>query len=70
MSDKPQVGGPVPDRALRREEEDVIRSLLAAADGTASLQQELAGARVTDMNDGGMGSVRFTGPNSLSLGRF
>jgi len=57
----------VPGRPLRDEELALILHLL---DGTPSttLRESLAGARVTDMNDGGMGSIRFIRPEAHPIG--
>lgn len=59
----------LPTRNLRVEERELIRYLLAGTDKTAALEGLLASARVTDMNDGGMGGIRFVAPDPRSFGK-
>jgi hypothetical protein len=61
MSDVSQFNDSFPSRELRGEEHELIRSLLSGLCATASLENMLTTSRVTDMRDGGMGSIRFVG---------
>ncbi len=47
----------------------MIRFLLSDLFESAKLENTLAAARVQDMNDGGMGSIRFVGPELRRFGR-
>lgn len=64
MSDQLQDGL----RFLRNEEDSVIRALLGHVKHGDELLQELDGARVSDMDDGGMGSIKFAGDERRCLG--
>jgi hypothetical protein len=44
---------------LRQEEQELIRSLLSGVFAKETLEETLSAARVIDMQDGGMGSIRF-----------
>lgn len=57
MSDASQSINLLPSRPLREEEIALIHSLLSGV-GT-NLRESLQASRVTDMKDGGMGSIRF-----------
>ena len=59
MSDVSQFTKPDPGRPLREEERELIRSLLSGVYASATLEDILATSFVTDMGDGGMGSIRF-----------
>jgi hypothetical protein len=61
MSDVSQFNNSLLGRPLREEERALIRSLLSGMSVIPSLENVLAEARVTDMHDGGMGSIRFVG---------
>ena len=61
MSNVTQFSNSLPSRVLRKEEHDLICSLLSGVYTTAALENALATSRVTDMQDGGMGSIRFVG---------
>ena len=56
-------------RPLRAEELELVRSLLSAISSNAELENTLSESRVTDMSDGGMGSIRFARPQSQSMGK-
>jgi hypothetical protein len=49
-------------RPLRTEEREVVLALLKASPSRERLASGLAAALVEDMNDGGMGSVKFVYP--------
>jgi hypothetical protein len=53
-NDKPDLG-----RRLLPTELDVIEALVRAVPGHEHLADDLANARVVEMDDGGMGSLRF-----------
>jgi hypothetical protein len=55
-------------RALRVEEAALIRALLKHADGGERHYPELELARVSDMDDSGMGSIQFAGEEGRTLG--
>ena len=55
-------------RPLRPEEAELIRFLLLGRFERALLEQ-VSSARVVDMKDGGMGGIRFVGPQSRIFGR-
>lgn len=56
-------------RPLRIEEESLVRALLEHVKASEHLLQQLEGALVQDMDDGGMGSLAFAGKEDRSLGR-
>jgi hypothetical protein len=58
-----------PSRELRDEERELIRFLLECVRPVEELNRVLADSRVRDMKDGGMGSIRFVGPEPLRMGR-
>jgi hypothetical protein len=49
----------LPLRPLRQDEEALIRSMLSRASAVDHLAASLYGSQVSDMRDGGMGSIRF-----------
>ena len=55
-------------RALREEEEMFLRSVLETGPNPDSLLADLQGARVQEMNDSGMGSLRFIGSDKRRFG--
>lgn len=55
-------------RPLRIEEEALIRVLLGHVSAREWLLDQLDGAKVRDMADGGMGSLKFAGDERRSLG--
>ncbi|WP_441295447.1 DUF6984 family protein [Massilia oculi] len=64
MSDKNQDGL----RPLRNEEASLLRALLRHVTDSEQLLRQLEQAQVLDMDDGGMGSLKFAGDESRSLG--
>jgi hypothetical protein len=66
MWDVLQLGNS-PIRPLRPEEAELIRLLRYKGSGK-ELQEELAESLVTDMEDGGMGSIRFVRPQQQTMG--
>lgn len=56
-------------RALRLEELDLVRGLIALHNDDAQLAHQIEGGLVHDFRDGGMGGLRFAGPEGRSLGR-
>jgi hypothetical protein len=56
-------------RELRDEERELIQFLAAGFLPQSKIERSLAGARVEDMADGGMGSIRFAGPPGRKMGR-
>jgi len=69
MSDVSQFNRSLPGRVLREEERELIRSLLSRVYKPEDLENALAKSRVTDMQDGGMGSLRFVGSEPRSFGK-
>jgi hypothetical protein len=69
MSDVSRFASSSTERALRGEEKELIRFLLSDVFEPAELENTLATARVRDMNDGGMGSIRFIGPGLRRFGK-
>jgi hypothetical protein len=57
------------DRALRAEERALIRSLLSGVFEPGAAENLLETSRVEDMDDGGMGGIRFVEPEPRSFGR-
>ena len=62
------LGSQTTPRSLRAEDDTLIRSMLHAYKGGAALIQQVDGAMVEDMRDGGMGSLRFSSNVPRSLG--
>ena len=69
MSDESRFSKSVPGRPLRPEESALTRTLLLGVYPTAALESVLTTSRVVDMQDGGMGSIRFIGSEPRSFGR-
>ncbi len=69
MSDVSQFTKPVPGRPLREEERELIRSLLSRVSAGATLENILATSFVKDMDDGGMGSIRFVHSEPRTFGK-
>ena len=67
MSDESQFTKPEPGRPLRPEETALIRALLVGVYPAEALEGALRGSRATDMQDGGMGSIRFLGSGPLGM---
>ena len=55
-------------RHLRSNETALIVSMLMSKREEQSLREELATSLVVEMNDGGMGSLRFVGPPDRKFG--
>lgn len=55
-------------RHLRLEEDSLVRALLRHVTGGEQLLRQLERAEVRDMDDGGMGSIKFAGREHRSLG--
>jgi hypothetical protein len=55
-------------RPLCAEEDSLIRALLRCTDSSANLLDQTDCALVQNMDDGGMGSLRFAGEELRSLG--
>jgi hypothetical protein len=68
MSVESQFVNTEPGRFLRSEEAVLIRALLAGVYRAEALKDTLRDSRVTDMQDGGMGSIRFLGSGPKSFG--
>jgi hypothetical protein len=68
MSDESQFTRPESGRSLRPEEAALIRALLAGVYPAETLESALRSSRVADMQDGGMGSIRFLGSGPKSFG--
>jgi len=64
MSDKNHDGS----RRLRNEEDSLLRALLRHVTDGERLPRQLEQAQVRDMDDGGIGSLKFAGNRSRSLG--
>jgi hypothetical protein len=56
-------------RSLRQEEQELIRSLLSGVLTEETLENTLSASRVVDMQDGGMGSIRFVQPEPRRFGK-
>jgi uncharacterized protein DUF6984 len=56
-------------RPLRPEERDLISLLLSRTPNSKELQSDLIESRVMDMNEGGMGSIRFVRLDSRHFGK-
>jgi hypothetical protein len=69
MSDASQFGNSDRSRALREEERELLYSLLCGAPDKAPLENSLSGSRVTDMQDGGMGSIQFVQSEPQRFGK-
>ena len=59
---------PLKERPLRAEESLLIRTLLAGIYSEKALDSALNGSRVFDLQDGGMGSIRFASSKPRSFG--
>jgi hypothetical protein len=68
MSVESQFVKPESGRFLRPEEAVLIRALLVGVYPAEALEDALRDSRVTDMQDGGMGSIRFLGSGPKSFG--
>ena len=55
-------------RPLRPEEDSLVRALLQHVTGGEQLLHQLECAQVRNMDDGGMGSLKFAGGDHRSLG--
>lgn len=56
-------------RELRDDEREIIRAMLASQhSGCGNLEDTLEASRVEDMQDGGMGSIRFIMPGQRTFG--
>src|SRR6185437_9423906 len=69
MLDASQSINSGPIRPLRGEERNLIRSLLSGIAHSPGLADALDDARAVDMNDGGMGSIRFVQAERRVFGR-
>lgn len=69
MSDESRFSKSGPQRTLRSEERSLIRSLLSGVYPTAEVESALTECLVVDMQDGGMGSIRFVGSEPRSFGK-
>ncbi len=56
-------------RELRNEERELLRFLLAGLWPEEKINRTLDEARVEDMKDGGMGSIKFVGPSGRKMGK-
>ena len=61
MADETRFDKSITGRPLRQEEGALIRFLLAGLYSPEILDPILKDSRVTDLQDGGMGSIRFVG---------
>ena len=59
----------MPERHLRSEELELIQSLLSRVSGGGELANTLSDAVVSDMADGGMGSIRFVASPPQAMGK-
>jgi hypothetical protein len=68
MSDESPFASPESGRPLRAEEAALIRALLADVYPAETLDSALKHSRVAEMQDGGMGSIRFlvSGPKKYA----
>lgn len=69
MSDESPCAGPESGRPLRPGEAALIRALLAKIYPAETLESLLKSSRVAEMQDGGMGSIRFLASSSRTFGR-
>jgi hypothetical protein len=65
MSDESQFTKPEAGRLLRPEEAALIRALLAGVYPAEAIERTLKDSRVANMQDGGMGSIRFLGSGAF-----
>ncbi|HSZ60262.1 MAG TPA: hypothetical protein VK828_00605 [Terriglobales bacterium] len=65
----PQLSESLSGRPLRQEERDLILPLLSEVYDSIELEKILADSRVTDMQDGGMGSLQFGVREHRSFGK-
>jgi hypothetical protein len=68
MSDESQFTNSESGRPLHSEEDALIRTLLAGVYSAEALETALRNARVANMQDGGMGSIRFLGSGLKTFG--
>ena len=64
-----QILSPSPTRSLREEERLLILSLLSGTREKQELEKTLSASLVTDMQDGGMGSIRFVRTEPRTFGK-
>lgn len=69
MSDASQFTDSLPNRRLRDEERELILALLSGTSLSAIQENALSTFYVRDMQDGGMGSIRFVQPEARSFGK-
>lgn len=69
MSDASQFTNSSSSRPLRAEERELILSLLSEVLNREALESALPASRVIDMQDGGMGSIRFVQSEHRSFGK-
>jgi hypothetical protein len=69
MSDASRFTDHMTSRPLRDEERELIRALLPGDVANQRSGEEFADARVIDMKDGGMGSIRFVQPGPQKFGK-
>jgi hypothetical protein len=69
ISDKSKFTEPSPERPLRSEESLLIRTLLLGIYSDEGLDKALNPSRVVNLQDGGMGSIRFARSEPRSFGR-
>lgn len=69
MSDALRCASSPSARGLRDEEIALISSLLNPTPSGGNLEETLQSSRVTDMKDGGMGSIRFVRDEPRILGK-
>jgi hypothetical protein len=67
MSDESQFTEAESGRPLRPEETALIHALLAGIYPAEALEGALKSSRVADMQDGGMGSIRFLGSGPFGM---
>ena len=69
MSGTSSSNNSVPSRALRKEEHQLICAMLSDQYTAEATVNMLETSRVADMQDGGMGGIRFVGPEPRTFGK-
>ncbi len=64
MSEASLPNNPLPGRLLSPEELQLLQTMLAGVRGKPEIKTNLTSVLVEDMQDGGMGSVRFLAPGA------
>jgi hypothetical protein len=69
MPDVSKLANSMSGRPLRNEEQELVRYLLSSVFAETALENTLVNSRVTDMQDGSMGSIRFVHAEPRTMGK-